>query len=82
MLIQSHAGSVELLPALPKAWPSGKVSGLRARGGLTVSMSWKDGKVIEATIEGQPRSTAVVTANGIKKKVRFSQDKSTVHLTY
>ena len=82
MLIQSHTGCVELLPALPKAWPSGKVSGLRARGGLTVSMSWKDGKVIEATIEGQPRSTAVVTANGIKKKVRFSQDKSTVHLTY
>ena len=82
MLIQSHTGCVELLPALPNVWSSGSVSGLRARGGLTVSMSWKDGRVVEATIEGHPHTTAVIVANGIKKKVRFSEDKPTVHMTY
>lgn len=50
MLVQSHEGEVKLLPALPKAWGSGSVKGIVARGGYIVDMKWKDGIVIEKNI--------------------------------
>ena len=54
MLLQSYRGELHLLPALPAAWPEGSASGLRARGGMTVAMAWRDGELVEATLEGAP----------------------------
>lgn len=51
MLLQSHRNEIHILPALPKAWPEGEVKGLRARGGFTVSIAWKNRTVSHVQIQ-------------------------------
>jgi alpha-L-fucosidase 2 len=62
LLLQSHTGEIELLPALPKAWPSGSARGLRARGGFEIDVAWKDGRLASATVRG---------VSGTKCRVRY-----------
>jgi len=57
MLLQSHRGEIHLLPALPAAWKTGSVRGLRARGGYTVDQTWNDGVLVEATVRADRSGT-------------------------
>ncbi len=64
MLLQSHAGEIHLLPALPKAWADGEFRGLRARGGVEVDLIWNAGKAMKATFRPSATTTVKVRVSG------------------
>ena len=72
MLLQSHAGEIELLPALPSAWPDGMVKGLRARDGFEVDIVWKDGTMAE---------TKITSLLGNASKLRYGKNVKSVELS-
>ena len=63
MLLQSHAGRLRFLPALPPSWKSGKCSGLRARGGLTIDLVWENGKWTQAQIHAHHKGIVRLVAS-------------------
>ena len=80
MLLQSHAGELHFLPALPSAWLQGRVSGLRARGGATVGLTWKNGGLETAEVtpaKSGPLAFRLGEAVTTKKGVAHQ----TLHLT-
>ena len=81
MLLQSHIGNwqqgyeIHLLPALPKAWPNGMVKGLMARGGFSVDIEWKAGKLVKAMISSDQQKSTKIRYNGKAIVVKISKEK-------
>jgi alpha-L-fucosidase 2 len=73
MLVQSHDGEIELLPALPAQWKSGFIHGVKARGGYTVDITWLDGKLKKAVIKGKHPLGSRVSYNGQAWQVKPNQ---------
>ena len=71
MLLQSQAGEIEFLPALPTAWPNGSVHGLCARGGYIVDIAWERGELVSAT---------VASRRGGSTPVRYGRRTGIIHL--
>ncbi|RFU87266.1 glycoside hydrolase family 95 protein [Streptomyces triticagri] len=77
MLVYSRPGHIELLPALPDAWAdSGSVTGVGARGGFTVDLSWRRGRVREATIHSIGGHDTTVTLNGRSRELALKPGES------
>ena len=71
---------LELLPALPSNWKDGAVSGIRARGGITVDMKWQDSRVTSLTLTAQHSCKVIVMMNGHQQKVKLKKGRNKVLL--
>ena len=87
MLVQSHTGEIALLPALPKAWPAGRVTGLRVRGAVELDMTWRDGRAAEVRLRPlingthnirPPRGQKIATISSGGKPVSMTADRDGV----
>jgi alpha-L-fucosidase 2 len=84
MLVQSHNGEVSLLPALPEAWSEGRLRGFKARGGLEISLEWKDSlaslATLRSTVDGEhrlrlPEGQRIVSVREGTKSIAVHEDK-------
>ena len=69
---------IELLPALPENWKDGSISGIRARGGIAVDMTWQGSRVTALTLTAQQGGVVMLTMNGETKKVILKKGKNTI----
>jgi alpha-L-fucosidase 2 len=73
VLLQSQKGIIRLLPALPKEWMTGEISGLRARGNITVDMKWESGKLVCARLTSKKDVRCIVEYAGARLELQLEQ---------
>ncbi|MBQ0046797.1 MAG: glycoside hydrolase family 95 protein [Prevotellaceae bacterium] len=72
--------TIELLPALPDNWKDGEVKGIRARGGITVDMTWSDSKVVRLALNAKQSARITLIANGTSKTVKLKKGNNIIKL--
>jgi len=80
MLLQSHEGTINILPALPKSWSTGHFDGLVARGNFVVSAKWRDGKATEASILSRKGGECQITCPDIENAAVTDSKGNTVKI--
>ena len=81
LLLQSHRSVLRLLPALPPAWKTGRVTGLRARGGTLVDLAWAGGRLVEATLTSEGRQRPLLVPGNVRVASSRAEGNRT-HLTF
>jgi alpha-L-fucosidase 2 len=82
MLLQSHADQIHLLPALPSAWPSGSIRGLRAREGIEVALEWAQGKLITASLTSTRDQNCMIRYGSGRASIKISRGYSVTLYPY
>ena len=73
MLVQSSEGTIELLPALPTAWPDGSVKGICARGGFILDLKWKNGSPENVMVTARTEGSTLIRYKGREKRITLKK---------